>query len=322
MKNFDFYPHIEPYNSFMLQVDKIHNIYVEECGNPNGKTIIFLHGGPGAGCGKKARRFFDPKFYHIILFDQRGCGRSEPFLSLENNNIFELVEDMEKIRKYLNIEKWILFGGSFGGLLALMYALKYKENVESMILQGTFLSRQEDIDWFFKDDGLAKIYPDEFKILKNHIPLQEQNNLIEAYYKRFFSDNLSIRDKAAKIWSNFELRVMESDNIIDTSEKVEKHDLSLALIEAHYFHNKMEWEDDNYILNRINKIKNIPCYVVHGRFDVNSRLSSSYELAEKFENCKFIIVEGTGHSPFTKKMSNVLINILENIKKEDKNNGR
>ncbi len=312
MQNFDFYPSIEPFKSYMLKVSEIHEIYVEECGNPEGEAIIFLHGGPGAGCGRKARRFFDPEHYHIILFDQRGCGRSKPFLELKDNTIFHLVEDIEKIRKHIGVEKLNIFSGSFGATLAMMYSFKYKQRVKSLILQGIFLGRNEDIKWFF-ERGLSEIYPDEFEKFKNHIPKNEQEDLLTAYTKRLFSENIEIRNKAAKIWSNYELIVMESD--MKVSEELGKHDISLALLEAHYFINRMHWGEDNYILNNAYKISDIPCYIAHGRFDFNSRLSASYELKKIMKNSKMCVVEGVGHSPFTKQMSEVLIGFTEEIKK-------
>ncbi len=311
MKKMDFYPSIEPFKTHMLEVSKIHKIYVEECGNPEGEPIIFLHGGPGAGCGKKARRFFDPEYYHIILFDQRGCGRSLPFVELRENTIFDLVEDIEKIRKYIGIEKFNIFSGSFGSMLALIYSLKYKARVKSLILQGVFLGRGEDINWFF-EKGLSEIYVDEYEKFKNYIPVEEQNNLMEAYSKRFFSENEKIRNEAAKVWSDYELRVMESD--MKVSEEIGKHDISLALLEAHYFMNKECWLEDNYILENVHKISDIPCYIAHGRFDFNARLSSSYQLSKIMKNCKLEIVEGVGHSPYTQKMTEVLIGFTEELK--------
>ena len=166
MGNYDFYPAIEPFKSYMLQVSDIHSIYVEECGNPNGEPIIFLHGGPGAGCGKKARRFFDPEYYHIILFDQRGCGRSLPFVELKENNIFYSVEDMEKIRLYIGIDKWTIFAGSYGSTLGLTYAIHHPERVKRMVLQGIFLANESDVKWYFQE-GISEIYPAEFKVFKN-----------------------------------------------------------------------------------------------------------------------------------------------------------
>ena len=324
MGNYDFYPAIEPFKSYMLPVSDIHSIYVEECGNPNGEPIIFLHGGPGAGFGKKARRFFDPEYYHIILFDQRGCGKSIPFLELKENNIFYLVEDMEKIRLYIGIDKWTLFAGSFGTALALVYAIHYPQKVKRMILQGIFLATESDLKWFFQE-GISEIYPAEFKKFKDFIPKKEQNNLLEAYYKRFFSNDIDLRNKAIKIWSRFQLRVMESENImIPEEEEIQVSEISLALIESHYFYNNMFWEDKNYILNKIEKIKDIPIYIAHGRFDLNTRVVSAYKLSEKLNNCELVIVEGVGHSPFTEKMSKVLIKFLEDIKElnyKDEGNG-
>lgn len=317
--NIDFYPSIEPFKSYMLDVDDTHSIYVEECGNPNGEAVVFLHGGPGAGCGKKARRFFDPEYYHIILFDQRGCGRSKPFLCVKNNTIFHLVEDMEKIRKHIGIEKWLLFGGSFGSTLALTYAFHYPERVKKMFLQGICLSNREDLLWFFQRGGLSEIYPEVFKKFEDFIPKEEQVNMLEAYYKRIhlFNDE-ELKRKACKVWSDYELRVMESE-MPPINPEILPHDLSLALIETHYFYNKMHWDDNNYILNNAHKIKNIPCAIAHGRLDFNCRIYSAFKLIENLENYKLEVVEGAGHSPFTEKMSKVLIKFLEEYKEE---NGR
>jgi len=301
MENYDFYPPIEPFKSYMLPVSNIHCIYVEECGNPNGEPIIFLHGGPGAGFGKKARRFFDPEYYHIILFDQRGCGKSTPFLELKENNIFYLIEDMEKIRLHLGIDKWIIFAGSFGTALALVYAIHYPQRIKRMILQGIFLATESDLKWFFKE-GISEIYPAEFKKFKDFIPKEEQKNLLEAYHKRFFCNDIELRNRAIKIWSRFQLRVMESENIMTPEEEeIQASEISLALIEAHYFYNNMFWEDKNYILNRVEKIKDIPIYIAHGRFDLNTRVASAYRLAEKLNNCEFIIVEGTNNVIYINK---------------------
>ncbi|MDC7955253.1 prolyl aminopeptidase [Fusobacterium simiae] len=314
MQNYDFYPAIEPFKSYMLPVSDVHSIYVEECGNPNGEPIIFLHGGPGAGFGKKARRFFDPEYYHIILFDQRGCGKSIPFLETKENNIFYSIKDMEKIRLHIGIDKWTIFAGSFGTTIALTYAIHYPEKVKRMILQGILLATESDLNWYFQE-GISEIYPSEFKIFKEFIPKEEQNNLLEAYYKRFFSDDINLRNEAVKIWSRFQLRTMESENIMSLDEEIQDSEISLALIEAHYFYNNMFWEDKNYILNRVEKIKDIPIQIAHGRFDLNARVVSAYKLSEKLNNCELIIVEGVGHSPFTEKMSRVLIKFLEDTKK-------
>lgn len=323
MGNYDFYPAIEPFKSYMLPVSDIHSIYVEECGNPNGEPIIFLHGGPGAGFGKKARRFFDPEYYHIILFDQRGCGRSIPFVELKENNIFYSVEDMEKIRLHIGIDKWTIFAGSYGSTLGLTYAIHYPEKVKRMVLQGIFLANEEDVKWYFQK-GISEIYPAEFKIFKDFIPKAEQDNLLEAYHKIFFSNDIKLRNEAIKIWSRFELRTMESEFTWSSDEEVQNYEISLALIEAHYFYNKMFWNDSEYILNRAKIIKNIPIQIAHGRFDLNTRVVSAYKLAEKLNNCELVIVEGVGHSPFTEKMSKVLIKFLEDIKElnyKDEGNG-
>lgn len=319
MKEYNFYPPIEPFKSYLLPVGDIHKIYVEECGNPNGEPIIFLHGGPGSGVGKKARRFFNPEYYHIILFDQRACGRSIPFVETKENNIFYSMEDIESIRKHIGIDKINIFAGSFGTTLALTYAINYPQNVKKMILQGIFLAREKDLDWYFKD-GLSEIYPDEFKMLKDYIKKEEQDDLLKAYHRIFTSDDKIKIEEAAKIWSEFQLRIMESENKMSLDREVYPADISLSILETHYFYNKMFWNDENYILNRVDKIKDIPIKIAHGRFDVNTRVGAAYELENKLNNCEFKIVENTGHSPFTEKMSKVLLKFLEDIKEE--NNGK
>ena len=265
---------------------------------------------------KKLEDFFDPKYYHIILFDQRGCGRSIPFLELKENNIFYSVEDMEKIRLHIGIDKWTIFAGSYGSTLGLTYAIHYPEKVKRMVLQGIFLANEDDVKWYFQK-GISEIYPAEFKIFKDFIPIDEQDNLLEAYHKRFFSDNIKVRNEAIKIWSRFELRTMESEFTWPSEEEVQDYEISLALIEAHYFYNKMFWNDSEYILNRAEIIKDIPIQIAHGRFDLNTRVISAYKLSEKLNNCELVIVEGVGHSPFTEKMSKVLIKFLEDIKEID-----
>lgn len=318
MEKIDFYPDIEPFKSYMLEVSDVHKIYIEECGNPKGEAIIFLHGGPGAGCGKKARRFFDPEYYHIILFDQRGCGRSKPFIELRENTILELVEDIEKIRKHIGIEKFNIFSGSFGSALAVLYAIKYKQRVKTLILQGIFLGRKEDISWFF-EKGLSEIYSDEFE--KFCLPLldknKEKSSIFSEYIKILLTtQNIDLRNKIAKAWSNYELRVTETD--MQVSDELGKHDISLAVLQAHYFKNKEKWLTDNYILENAHKIADIPCYMAHGRFDFNSRLSGGYKLSKILKNCEFKIVEGVGHSPYTKKMSEVLIGFCEKLKNDNR----
>lgn len=313
MKEYNLYPPIEPFKKYQIKVDEIHEIYVEECGNPNGKAVIFLHGGPGAGCGKKARRFFDPNYFHIILFDQRGCGRSTPFAEIKNNTIFDSIKDMEKIREKIGIEKWILFGGSYGSTLALTYAINFPEKVEALILQGIFLATSEDIKWYFIE-GISSIFPEEYDKFKNFIPEDERENILLAYQKRLFSEDLKIRNEAAKIWSRFEIRTMESEMPVDFSADAEKHDITLALIECHYFINNMHWNDNNYILNNVDKIKEIPTFIAHGRYDMNTRVRSAYELQKKLNNSELKIIEGVGHSLFTDKMVSILVEYLERIK--------
>ncbi len=290
------YPDIKPYAEHRLQVSDIHDLYIEECGSPDGIPVVFIHGGPGGGCDPEYRCYFDPEKYRIILFDQRGCGRSKPHASLIDNTTQDLVADLEAIRESLDVDKWMLFGGSWGSTLALIYAERFPERVSAMVLRGIFLGRESDYDWLYKE-GASKIYPDYWEDFNGHIPEDERGNLIAAYYSRLTgSDELS-RMASAKAWSIWEARIAT----LHTSHKIlnqfsDPHTaLSLARIEAHYFINNC-FIEDNQILSNINKISQIPGIIVHGRYDMVCTLDNAWTLNQAWPISELHIVREAGHS--------------------------
>lgn len=290
------FPEIEPYNTGFLKVDEIHNIYYEECGNPNGKPLVFLHGGPGCGCSEISRRYFEPEFYRIILFDQRGSGRSTPHACLENNTTMDLVEDIEKLRKLLNIEKWVVYGGSWGTTLALFYSINYPENVLGLILRGIFLGRQEDIDWIYQE-GASEIFPEAWENYINIIPEEEREDIVSAYYKRLTSNDEETRIKYARAWSIWESSITTLRPKKEGWEEklTDEYALSMASLECHYFKNKIFVKNMNYILDNSDKIKDIPTHIVHGRYDMDCRFIGAYLLSKKLNNVN-LDVTITGHS--------------------------
>ena len=301
-----------------LKVTDGYTLYIEECGNPQGIPVLFLHGGPGGEISELSRRFFDPQAYRIILFDQRGCGKSTPFLSVENNTIFASVADIEAIRQYLQIERWIVFGGSYGSTLALVYAIHHVERVLQLVLRGIFLGRKSDIDWLFQE-GAGYFYPEEFERFKQYIPQSEQHDLVQAYYKRMLSKET--QHVACKNWSNWE------DSIVQIVPKQPEADitpsnLAIGLLEAHYFANGMFWEEDNYILNRANQLSNTPISIFHGRYDVDCRPSGAFELKRACPHALLHIVEEAGHSPADIPLFEALFNHMEKIKKSQTNQNK
>ncbi len=280
-------------------IDYILSIYFEQVGNPAGKPIVFVHGGPGGGISEKSRVFFDSEYYNVILFDQRGSGKSRPFACMEENTTWHLVEDMEKLRKHLNIDKWVVFGGSWGSTLSLIYAINHPDVVKGLILRGIFLSRKEDIDWLFQE-GCSYIYPDAFEKFAGHIDEAKRDDLVSAYYELLMSEDENTAMAAAKVWSAFEGSVVnlvpDEETISDFSEPEKA--LALARTECYYFYNDSFLKDDNYILNNTDKIKHIPTVIVHGRYDVDCRVSAAYELHKKLPDSKLIITQKSGHSSF------------------------
>ena len=291
------FPPIEPYNQFKLKVSDLHTINVEESGNPNGKPVIFLHGGPGGGIEPIYRQYFDSKKWRIIIFDQRGCGKSTPHAELRDNTTWDLVSDIEKIRAYLNIDTWVVFGGSWGSTLALSYSISYPDICTGLILRGIFLLRKKEINWFYQK-GCSYIYPDAWENYLSVIPEEEQLDLVKAYYKRLTSTDKKIRINAAKAWSIWEAstsKLYQNQKSLHHFGQDEVAE-AFARIECHYFINKGFFEWDGWILDHTSVIENIPTIIVQGRYDVVCPMVSAWELHKKLKSAEFFIIQDSGHS--------------------------
>lgn len=290
------YPEIKPYQRHLIKVSEIHELYVDEAGNPDGIPVVFVHGGPGGACDASSRRFYDPARYRIITFDQRGCGRSTPHGELRDNNTGRLIEDMEKIRLALGIERWVLFGGSWGSTLALLYAQAHPDRVLGMVLRGIFLCRQRDIDWLYRE-GANRIFPDQWAELLRLIPADEQSDLLTAYYKRLTGADELSRMAAAKAWSAWEGGCSKLRPSAEALAKFTKPHNALALsrIETHYFMNG-GFIEEGQILEQISVIADIPGYIVHGRYDMVCPLDNAYELHSAWPASKLSIIRDAGHS--------------------------
>ena len=292
------YPEIHPYKEHLINVDSKHTLYVEESGNAEGIPVLFVHGGPGGGTSGAQRRFFNPEKYRIILFDQRGCGKSTPHASLEQNTTQDLINDIEKIRELLSIDEWLLFGGSWGSTLSLLYAQDYPEKVSGMILRGIFLAREQDLHWFYQQ-GASAIFPDYWQDFTHLIPIEERDNLLSAYYKRLTSKNEIERMAAAKAWAVWEGRCSTLDPNPNTVEHfADPHTaLSIARIEAHYFIHQA-FIQSNQIINNAHKIAQIRTILVHGRYDMICPIEQAHALHKALPNAELHIVRDAGHSSF------------------------
>ncbi|MSQ99841.1 MAG: prolyl aminopeptidase [Gammaproteobacteria bacterium] len=295
------YPALSNYRSGMLQVSDLHKIYWEESGNPHGKPVVFLHGGPGGGTDPRMRRFFDPMRYRIVLFDQRGCGKSRPHASLIENTTWHLVADMEKIRGHLNINCWQVFGGSWGSTLALAYAQKYPERVTELVLRGIFLVRPWEFRWFYETpDGTGALFPDLYEHYIQPIPLEERRDIMGAYYRRLTSEDASTRANAARAWSIWEgatsFLALNPDYILKFKES--EFSEAFARIECHYFVNGGFLSSPNQLLDDVPKIRHIPGVIVQGRYDVVCPMKSAWDLHQAWPEADLRIVGEAGHSAF------------------------
>lgn len=290
------YPAIKTYAEHQLTVDDTHQIYIEECGDPNGLPVLVIHSGPGAGCEPFHRQLFDPNSYRIICFDQRGCGRSRPHASLEKNTTQDLLNDIEAIRSYLNIDRFILWGGSWGATLALLYAQQHPSRVRGLILHSIFLARQQDIDWFYVD-GANKIFPDYWTDFTRGLSSDELKNPIEAYHKRLTGTDELAKMAAAKNWSLWQARctALQPHTQIINHFSDPHFAVSLANIECHYFRNQCFLEE-NIILKQMQQIQHIPTYIIHGRYDIVCPLQSAVELHDNLDRAELYIVRDAGHS--------------------------
>ena len=291
------YPKIEPYNQFDLKVSDLHTIHVEESGNINGKPVIFLHGGPGGGIEPVYRQYFNPEKWRIIVFDQRGCGQSTPHAELQENTTWDLIADIEKIRQHLEIDKWVVFGGSWGSTLSLSYAITHPDRCKALVLRGIFMIRKKEINWFYQD-GTSNIYPDAWEHYLRPIPEDERHDLVAAYYKRLTSNDDSVRIEAAKAWSIWEAstsKLIQSEESIHAFEDAKVAE-AFARIECHYFTNRGFFDTDEWLLENVDKIRHILAVIVQGRYDVVCPMVSAWELHRAFPEADFEIVQDAGHS--------------------------
>lgn len=310
------YPEIKPYARHELAVDAPHVLYVDESGSPDGLPVIFIHGGPGAGCDAASRRWFDPQLYRIVTFDQRGCGRSTPHASLELNSTWDLVADMERIREHLGIDQWVLFGGSWGSTLALAYAQTHPERVLGMVLRGVFLCRPHEIQWFYQE-GASRLFPDYWEDYIAPIPEAERGNLVEAFYKRLTGFDQIAQLHAAKAWSIWEGRtatLRPNTQVVDRFADAMRA-LSIARIECHYFINDAFLED-NQLLRDMPKIAEIPGIIVHGRYDVICPLENAWQLHQNWPASELHIIRDAGHAAGEPGITDALVRATNQLARQ------
>jgi len=301
------FPAIQPYKTWRFSVSDIHTLYIEESGNPEGLPVVFLHGGPGGNCEPGHRRFFNPEEYRIILFDQRGCGKSKPHASIEDNTTPDLIADLEKIRQHLGVDKWVVFGGSWGSTLALVYAESHPQRVLGLILRGIFLSREVDIRWLFQG-GAARLFPEAWQHYVDPIPENERDDMISAYHQRLTSENEIIRMGAAKAWSIWEgstATLLPDKSVIDYFS--DPHiALSIARIECHYFINN-SFLSQGQILDNAKNLKDIPGFIVHGRYDVICPIDQAVLLDQHWPESKLMVIDNAGHAVTERGISDALV---------------
>jgi proline iminopeptidase len=302
------YPPIEPFDRGHLAVGDGHEVYYEQSGNPHGKPALFVHGGPGGGGDVNARRFFDPKGYRIVVFDQRGSGRSRPHASLEANTTWHLVADMERLRRHLAIERWLVFGGSWGSTLALAYAETHPTVVTELVLRGIFLLRKVELDWFYQF-GASMLFPEQWQEYLAPIPPEERGDLLAAYHRRLLSSDLGLRLEAARAWSIWEgaTSSLKPNPAREEQFGAAEFALALARIEAHYFVNRGFLSHENQLLDAVDKIRGIPAVIVQGRYDVVCPIDTAWELHRRWPEADFRVVIEAGHSAYEPGITSELV---------------
>jgi proline iminopeptidase len=304
----ELYPPLEPYDAGWLAVDPLHRIYYEQSGNPNGRPVLFVHGGPGGGTTPKMRRFFDPNAYRIVLFDQRGCGQSTPHASLERNTTWDLVADMERLREHLKITRWQLFGGSWGSTLALAYAQTHPACVTELILRGIFTLRRWELEWFYQE-GAGALFPEAWEAYQSVIPEAERHDMIAAYHRRLISDDPAEQLRAARAWSIWEAStshlIADPDQI--AAFAVDDFALAFARIEAHYFVNGGFFASDTALLDGVARIRHLPGTIVQGRYDVVCPLVTAWRLHQRWPKAAWVVVPDAGHAAFEPGIAAALV---------------
>jgi proline iminopeptidase len=290
-----------------MDVDE-HQVYYEQCGNPDGKPAVFLHGGPGGGGSEEVRRFFNPDIYRIIVFDQRGCGRSKPHGCLENNTTWDLVSDIELLRKKLDINKWLVFGGSWGSTLSLAYAQTHPDSVSELVLRGIFLLRKEELQWFYQD-GSSRIFPEAWQEFVEIIDESERDDLMGAYHRIFNSDDKAKKLAAAIAWTKWEASTISLSYNPATVEEMSDPEFALAfaLIENHYFINKGWFKNENQLIENIDIIRSIPSVIVQGRYDAVCPMKTAWELSEAWPEAEMVVAPSSGHTAFEAEITDALI---------------
>ncbi len=306
------YPPVDPFDQRMMDVGDGHTVYFEQCGNPNGIPVVVLHGGPGGGCSPSMRRYFDPEKYHVILFDQRGCGRSKPFASVTNNTTWDLVADIERIRAALGIDKWIAFGGSWGATLALIYAQTHPDRVRNIVLRGVFMMTQAELDWFY-GGGAGKFWPDLWVRFVNLIPEDERDDLIAAYHRRLFCGDMQTEIKYGKAWAAWENALASIHSSGGGHEGPGEYSRTFSRLENHYFTNAGFLEFDGQILAHVPRIAHIPGVIVQGRYDMICPPTSAYNLAQAWPNVELKMVRNAGHALSEPGISTELVRTMDRI---------
>ena len=315
MKNL--YPAIEPFNTGRLKVSPIHELYYEQCGNPKGKPVVFLHGGPGGGLVPEYRQFFDPEAYRVVLFDQRGSGQSMPPASLEENTTWDLVADIERLREHLGIDKWQVFGGSWGSTLSLAYAETHPDRVRELVLRGIFLCRPREIKWFYQE-GASWIFPDVWEEFLKVIPEDERGDMVNAYYRRLTSDDKTVRIEAARAWSVWEASTSRLFFDYESIERFADAEFALAFarIECHYFMNNCFFDTDNYLIENVGRIRHLPGVIVQGRYDVVCPVRSAWDLHRAWPEADLHITPDAGHSIMEPGNASALVEATDRFRKQ------
>jgi len=313
--DFTLFQPIEPFDVGLLKLDGINEMYFEQSGNPKGVPVVFLHGGPGAGSSPSHRQFFDPGFYRIVIFDQRGAGRSTPLGSLHNNTTPHLIADLEQLRTHLGVQQWIVFGGSWGSTLALAYAEHYPERCLALVLRGIFLCRQSEIEWFLY--GLRNIFPEAWRTFASHLPASERGSILDAYHRLLNDSNPEVQLSAARSWSIYEgsCSTLLPNREVMASFASDRVALGLARIEAHYFKHNI-FLPDNFLLENLSKIRHLPATMVQGRYDMVCPIVSADDLHRAWPEAEYRIIDAAGHSAFEPGIRVALISAMEKLKQE------
>ena len=307
------YPSLEPFDQRVIEVGDGHRVYMEQCGNPNGVPVLVLHGGPGGGCSPAMRRYFDPQVYRVVLFDQRGCGRSRPHASVEANTTWHLVRDIEQIRTSLGIDRFILFGGSWGATLALIYAISHPDRISAMVLRGVFLMTEAELNWFY-GGGAGAFYPELWARFLAVIPDEDRGDLLAAYHRRLFSGTLAEETRAARAWAGWENALASVHSVGMLGDGPAEYARAFARLENHYFVNRGFLDCDGWILQNVQKIAQIPVTIVQGRLDMICPPVSAYNLAQALPNARLQLIPLAGHALSEAGISEALVHAMNHLR--------